>query len=147
MAWKKCIVINWHWKSLSEGQPGPQRKKLWQWHKLVGGGQTTCIPVWHWGCEAGGQARKLNIGAHTTQKTKNLCRLAKSEETALYKVVNTLHNFSGARKSPMNVAILSAAASWVWMLQWALEPGQAGMRHYADRHRRCPLSLNSPLNI
>lgn len=35
------------------------------------------------------------------------------------------------------VSHLSAAAQWLWMLQWALEPGQLGTRHCADAHRRC----------
>lgn len=36
--------------------------RLWPWHKLVGGGQATCIRLWHWGCEGSGWARKWNEG-------------------------------------------------------------------------------------
>lgn len=94
-------------KPLRESQGLTKLLRLWQWHKLVGGGQVTCILVGHWSCEAIGQAGKWNIGAHDRRDKRSL-----SSGWRLYKRVNTLHNFSGARKSPENVSILSVAAQW-----------------------------------
>lgn len=113
-------------KPLRESQGLTKPLRLWPWHKLVGGGQATCILVGHWSCEATGQKMKY-------RRTRPQRQRPLSSGWRLYKRVNTLHNFSGARKSPVNVSTLSAAAQWVRKLQWALELGQTGMRHCRQR--------------
>lgn len=70
--------------------------RLWPWHKLVGGGRTTCIRLGHRGYKTSGPARKWNISAwNKSQGAGEVCSLAKF---GLHTLVNVGHNFSGNPK-------------------------------------------------
>lgn len=93
--------------------------RLWPWHKLVGGGQTTCM---QW---------QRNFVVRPGLGT---------EACAAHTLVNIPHNFSGAKKSPMRRCVQSQCSSIVGQsaaVSTGAQPG--GNETLCRRRQKMPL--------
>lgn len=136
---------------LKDSQGFSPMPRLWPWHRLVGGGQTTCILLWHGGCEDDGQKIKFRCTRVKWRRDFIVCAKFENRSLCCKKWVNIPHNFSGAKKSPMRLCIRSQCSSVVGqnaaVSTGAWPGGNETLCRQRRRDRRCPLFLNSPLNI